>query len=111
MPHKVRTLVVKGPKDGRKTTWASVFLGIIPMKFVASITQEAQFSLSMINEDTQLVFLDKWSDRTLASDMAKVALQGGFMVQAIKHGKPRSTEIAFNFTSQLTSCPILETMM
>ena len=26
------------------------------MKFVASITQEAQFSLSIINEDTQLVF-------------------------------------------------------
>ena len=62
------------------------------MKFVASITQEAQFSLSIINEDTQLVFLDEWSDRTLASDMAKVVLQGGFMVQAIKHGKPRSME-------------------
>ena len=32
------------------------------MKFVASITHEAQFSLSMINEeDTQLVFLDEWS--------------------------------------------------
>ena len=43
------------------------------MKVAASITQEAQFSLSMINEDTQLVFLDEWSDRTLASDMAKVA--------------------------------------
>ena len=50
MPHKVRKLVAK---DSGKTTWASVFLGIIPMKFVASITQEAQFSLSMINEDTQ----------------------------------------------------------
>ena len=92
MPHKVRKLVVKGPKDSGKTTGASVFLGIILIKFVASITQEAQFSLSMINEDTQLVFLDEWSDRTLASDMAKVVLQGGFMVQAIKHGKPRSME-------------------
>ena len=67
------------------------------MKFVASITQEAQCSLSMINEETQLVFLDEWSDRTLASDMAKVVLQGSFMVQAIKHGKPRSMENRIKF--------------
>ena len=40
MPHKVKKLVVNGPKDSKKTTWASVFLGISPMKFVASITQE-----------------------------------------------------------------------
>ena len=58
MPHKVRKLVVKGLKDSGKTTWASVFLGIIPMKFVASITQEAQFSLSMINEDTQCFWMN-----------------------------------------------------
>ena len=32
------------------------------------------------------------SDRTLASDMANVVLQGGFMAHAIKHGKPRSME-------------------
>ena len=38
------------------------------------------------------MFLDEWSDRTLASDMAKVVLQGSFMVQAIKHGKHRSME-------------------
>ena len=90
MPHKVRKLVVNDLKDSGKTTRASISLGIIPMKFVASVTQEAQFSLSMINEDTLLAFLDEWSHRTLASDMAKVVLQGGFMVQAIKHGKRRS---------------------
>ena len=99
MPHKVRKLVVKGLKelDSGKATWASVFLRIIPMKFVASITQEAQFLLSMINENTQLVFLDEWSDRTLEADMAKVVLQDGFMVQAIKHGKPRSMENGIPF--------------
>ena len=99
MPHKVRKLVVTGPKDSEKTTWASVFLGIIPLKFVASITQEAQFSLSMINEDTQLVFLDEWSGRTLASDMAKVVLKvvlwyisdtGHTAWKASKHGKSHS---------------------
>ena len=60
----------------------------------------------MINKDTQLVFLGEWSDRTRASDMAKVVLQGGFMVQAIKHGKPRSMEnrIPFYITANDLPC-------
>ena len=106
MPHKVRKLVVNGLKDSGKTTWASISLGIIPMKFVASVTQEAQFSLSMINEDTLLVFLDEWSHRTLTSDMAKGGSSTWF------HGPGhKAWKIAFHFTSQLTSCPILEMMM
>ena len=94
MPHKVRKLVVKGQKDSRKTTWTSVFLGIIPIKFVAYITQEAQFLLSMINADTQLVFLDEWSDRTLAFHMAKASRwfhgAGHKAWKASKYGKSRS---------------------
>ena len=88
--------MVQGPKDIGKTAWASVFLGIIPMKFVASITQEAQFSLSMINDDTQLVFLDEWPDRTLVSHIAKVVFQGGFIFpghkawNTLKHEKSHS---------------------
>ena len=69
MPQKVKKLVVVGPKDSGKTTWASVFLGIIRRKFIASITQENQFSCAMIDEDTQIIFLDEWAERTLQSDM------------------------------------------
>ena len=39
MPHKVRKLVVHGPKDSGKTSWINVLLGIIPMTDVATITQ------------------------------------------------------------------------
>ena len=89
MPQEVKKLVVIGPKDSRKTTWASVFLGIIRMKFIASIAQENQFSCAMIDEDTQIIFLDEWAERTLQSDMAKLVLQRGYMVSAVKHGKPK----------------------
>ncbi len=92
MPHKIPKLVVCGPKDSGKTSWASVFFGLIPRKFIASITQENQFSAAMINEDTQLVFLDEWSSNTLQSDMAKTVLQGGYLVKAVKHGKPVNFE-------------------
>ena len=79
MPHKVRKLVVYGPKDSGKTSWFQVFLGIIPIQYGASITQENQFSISMIKQDAQIVFLDEWSENSLQSDMAKVVLQDGYM--------------------------------
>ena len=78
-PHKIRKLVVVGPKDSGKTTWASVFLGICPLRFVASMTKEKQFSAAMINDDTQIVLLDEWSE-----------MQGGYMVTAVKHGEART---------------------
>ena len=85
MPHKVRKLVVHGPKDSGKTSWTNVLFGIIPMTDVASITQERQFAAAMIEEHTQFVVLDEWSEYTLQSDMAKSVLQGGFMVKSVKH--------------------------
>ena len=89
-PHKLRKLVVVGPKDSGKTTWASGFLGICPLRFVASITKEKQFSAAMINDDTQIVLLDEWSENTLQADLAKTVLQGGYMVTAVKHGEART---------------------
>lgn len=90
MPHKVRKLVVAGPKDSGKTSWASIFHRIIPNDKIASITNERQFSAAMITDETQLVFVDEWSQATLQSDLAKTILQGGWMVTAVKHGLPRS---------------------
>ena len=55
------------------------------MTDVASITQERQFAAASIEEYTQLVVLDEWSEYTLQSDMAKSVLQGGFMVNSVKH--------------------------
>ena len=92
MPHKVRKLVVHGPKDSGKTSWINVLLGIIPMTDVASITQERQFATAMIEEDTQLVVLDQWSEYTQQSDMAKSVLQGGFMVKSVKHKTAKCIE-------------------
>jgi hypothetical protein len=51
MPHKVRKLVVEGPKDSGKTSWASIFHRVIPQGKIASITGEGQFSAAMTTED------------------------------------------------------------
>ena len=73
-PHKCPKLVVAGPRDSGKTTWASVFLSIIPFRYIASITKEKAFSTAMINADTQLVLLNEWSPDHLQSDTAKLLL-------------------------------------
>ena len=43
----------------------------------------------MLTDDTQLVIVDEWSASTMDSSLAKTILQGGWMVTAVKHGKPR----------------------
>ena len=48
MPHKTRKLVLCGPKDSGKTSWVQVLLGVIPLRNVATITQEKQFSAAMM---------------------------------------------------------------
>ena len=88
-PHKVRKLVVAGPKDSGKTSWASVFWRIIPPDNIASITNEGQFSAAMLTDDTELVLVDEWSANTLQSDLAKTILQGGWLVTAVKHSSPK----------------------
>ena len=88
-PHKCPKLVVAGPRDSGKTTWASVFLSVIPFRYITSITKGKTFSTAMINADTQLVLLDEWSPDHLQSDTAKLLLQGGLMISAVKYEKAR----------------------
>jgi len=90
MPQKVRKLVVAGPRDSGKTSWAAVFHRLIPAHCIASITKERQFSASMIDESTQLVIVDEWSATSMDSSLAKTILQGGWITTAVKHQQPRS---------------------
>ena len=90
MPHKTRKLVLCGPKDSGKTGWVQVLLGVIPMRNVATIIQEKQFSAAMMGEDTKLVFLQEWSENTLQADLTKIVLQGGYMVTYVKHQSPKT---------------------
>ena len=77
MPHKICKLVLCVPKDSGKTNWVQVLFGIIPLTNVAAITQEKQFSAAMMNEHTELVFLDEWSENTLQANKSQLALKSG----------------------------------
>ena len=101
LPQKVRRLVTYGAKDSGKTTWLSIFLGIIPRKYIASITKEGKFATSGIKDDTMLVFIEEWTSQHLTSDVAKAVLQGGLMVTAVKSKEQRivSNKVPFYITT------------
>ena len=89
IPQKTRKLVVAGPRDSGKTSWARILQRIVTPQYIASITNERQFSAAMIKEDTQLVIIDEWCANTMSADLAKTILQGGWLVTAVKHAQPR----------------------
>ena len=109
MPQKVRKLVVFGPRDSGKTSWANVFHRIVPRECIVSVINESQFSMAMIREDTQLVIVDEWSSQMMTSHLAKTILQGGWMVTAVKHEDQGKFETAVPITPRRTMFPTLET--
>ena len=89
LPHKVRKLVVVGAKDSGKTSWAKVFFGIVPKEKIAVLTKEGNFGASMIEDDTELLWVDEWTKEMMSEDLLKTMLQGGYFAQAIKHSQPK----------------------
>jgi len=89
LPHKVRKLVVYGPCDSGKSSWANVFFGLMPKNKIAVLTKEKNFGSSMIMEDTELLYVDEWCKEMLSPDSIKTLFQGGFFAQSVKHETPR----------------------
>ena len=50
----------------------------------------------MIDEDTQIIFLDEWAERTLQSDMAKLVIRGLYSISS-------QTREAKDFGQQMTN--------
>ena len=44
---------------------------------IVSVTKEKTFSLSMVGEDTELIFIDESSENTLHISNVKALFQGG----------------------------------
>ena len=89
LPHKVRKLVVVGDKDSGKTTWVKVFFGLMQKEKIAVLTKEENFGAQMIQDDTELLWIDEWKKEMISDDLLKTMLQGGYFAQSIKHSSPK----------------------
>ena len=82
LPHKAKKLVVCGANN---SSWARIFFGLMNRSKIVSVTKEKTFGLSMVDEDTELIFIDEWSENNLDISNAKTLFQGGWMVKSVKH--------------------------
>lgn len=85
LPLKTRKLCLVGPSDSGKSSMAQVLFGLTHPENLATISKEKTFGLSMINDHTQLVFIDEMNADLLPADVAKIFLQGGMLTVSRKH--------------------------
>ncbi|XP_066925566.1 uncharacterized protein [Clytia hemisphaerica] len=96
-PIKERKLLVYGDSNSGKTSWFYVFQGIIGTDHIAGVTQESQFAGHMINESTEIVFMDEWSSNSLSCEEAKRVLQGGLIMLSQKHKSAKKIKYKSGF--------------
>jgi hypothetical protein len=53
-------MVLTGPPNSGKTSWLEPILAVLDRRHLATCTEEKKFSCQMINEQTQLIWLDEW---------------------------------------------------
>ncbi|XP_066928609.1 uncharacterized protein [Clytia hemisphaerica] len=93
-PMKEPKLILQGESDSGKTSWAAPFDGIISTENIAGVTQEGKFAGHLINNQTELVFMDEWTVNSLSCEDAKRILQGGLVMLAQKHAS--ATKVMYN---------------
>ena len=54
-------------------------LGVIPFEYIAGVTRGGKFAGSMINQSTQIVLMDEWTNDSLCCEDAKKILQGYYL--------------------------------
>ena len=60
-PFKSKKIVCVGPSNSGKTSWLVPILEVLDIEKVATVTREGKFAANMVNEDTQLIFIDEWA--------------------------------------------------
>ena len=54
-------------------------LDVIPFEYIAGVIRDGKFAGSMINQSTQGVLMDEWTDDSLCREDTKRILQGYYL--------------------------------
>ena len=63
----------------KKLCYRNNHLGVIPFGYIAGVTHDGKFSGSMINQFTQIVSMDEWTNGSFCCEDAKRTLQGYYL--------------------------------
>ncbi|XP_048589692.1 uncharacterized protein LOC116617698 [Nematostella vectensis] len=82
--HKQKVPCAIGPPDSGKTSLFAPVFQVIPLERIARVTKQKGFSKSMINAETEVIFLDEASESILDIDDWKILCQGGYTAHDAK---------------------------
>ena len=54
-------------------------LGVIPFEYIAGVTRDSKFARFMINQSTQIILMDEWTNDSLCCEDAKRILRGYYL--------------------------------
>ena len=83
-PQKTKKLCLIGRSDSGKTSWFQPFQAIIPLPFIAAITREGQISAHKLSPDSEICYMNEWSDGLCSEDTKKI-LEGDLQSIPQKH--------------------------
>ena len=64
----------------KKLCYGYNHLGVIPFEYIAGVTRDGKFAGSMINQSTQIVLMDEWTNDGLCCEDAKRILKGYYLL-------------------------------
>ena len=92
LPPKTKKLTLVGHKNSGKTTFVNLIRGLTHPEFIATLSKEKVFGMSMINDQTQFIFIDEISAEILTASQAKILLQGGQVTVSRKNQDPETVD-------------------
>lgn len=98
--HKEKVPCLIGDANSGKTSLFQPLLGLIHHDNIATITKQKVFNKAMINQTTEVIFIDEASPSTLEIDDWKILTQGGYTACDIKYKTAKSF---------INRCPMLLT--
>ncbi|XP_078383761.1 uncharacterized protein LOC144666234 isoform X2 [Oculina patagonica] len=91
--HKEKVLCLVGEPNSGKTSLFAPIAAIIPQRYIAMITKQKAFNKSLIDQQTQIIFLDEAYAGLLEPDDWKVLTQGGLMAPDRKFKSSKAMNI------------------
>ena len=83
--HKERVMCLVGEPNSGKTSLFTPITRFIPAKYIAMISKQKAFNKSLVDENTQIIFLDEAYAKLMDPDDWKILTQGGLTAHDRKY--------------------------
>ena len=83
--HKEKVMCLIGEPNSGKTSLFTPITSLIPARYIAMITKQKAFNKSLVDEHTQIIFLDEAHAKLMDPDDWKILTQGGLTAHDRKY--------------------------